>query len=121
MKIIICTFIIFALSGFVSNATGQGSRQYNSVELFSSCQIVPPGTFWKVKIFLSNLPDTCNIGISGTKILVNGMSVMLIYHSGMRAGSNAFYHSMLPVWQPEGTSLSHSTGADLLSVTKFNV
>ncbi len=125
----------FLLIAAVTNLYAQGNLQFNQVKLVTTAQTVPAGKVWKIESVIYNIPEDqssyqlntggCSItNYRSTSIVVDGTPTKVGQGTTTAAYSNlAYTHSYtpLPIWLPEGTTLSGGTCLNKVSVIEFNI
>ena len=102
----------------------QGNLEFNQVKLVSTIETVPVGKLWKIESITYAL-GTPYFGNSTSAIQyyiqINSISQCVFTCTWSYNGPGVVWEQSYPIWLPSGTTLSASTGVNLISVIEFNL
>lgn len=133
---------VAALAAVSFSAMAQGNLQFNQIRLISASETVPTGKVWKVESVVYSIAATgsgVTLNSNNTvctddsyrsrAVVINGITTKVQRTGGDIGGVNwssgvrdyISYTTMLPLWLPEGATLSGGPCNNTLSVIEFNV
>jgi hypothetical protein len=128
------SFVLIVVVAFTTNTMAQ-SLAFSQVKLVTAQETVPAGKVWKVESVIYNIPEaspsiqsssgSCTSGnYNMASITIDGIPTKVGNGSMPTSYSNANYintYTMLPVWLPEGKTLSGGSCLNKVSVIEFTI
>ena len=129
------TIFLFVAMITTSLATqAQGNLQFNQVKLINTNSTVPTGKVWKVESVLHGDNSSWTEGVPSIdcimSIVLNNENICIsrlrtFYASGynydVTSSESAINCTSLPIWLPEGTTISLGYNSKFVSIIEYNI